>query len=269
MLFQPKDSPVLSLFSLKSEVALITGGARGIGLGAAIGLAEAGADIAITYNSLKPEEVKQVETIFKDLGVKFKAYQCNVVNKKEIAACVEHVLQDFGRLDVVVPNAGVAIQQKGEDFSEENYHKTISVNLDGAFFTAQAAANAFKKQKENGQFKQGRIVFTASISSSIVNYPQPQAPYNASKAALVRLAKCLAVEWVDFARVNCVSPGYIQTDMTDCHPEEWRKVWSGLIPAGRMCSTYELKGLYVFLASHASSYITGEEIIAGGGYSLI
>ncbi|KAF3985372.1 hypothetical protein FT663_01869 [Candidozyma haemuli var. vulneris] len=270
MLFQPSEASIFKLFSLKDNVSLITGGARGIGLGAAIGLAEAGSDIAITYNSSKPDEVKKVEEIFQELGVRFKAYKCNVVNKKDIEACVNQVVSDFGRLDIVVPNAGVAVHQEAEKFTEENYHKTLSVNLDGAFFTAQAAANAFKKQKENSEsFNQGRIVFTASISSSIVNYPQPQAPYNASKAAVVRLAKCLAVEWVDFARVNCVSPGYIATEMTDVHPEEWKKIWFSLIPAKRMCSVYELKGVYVFLASQASSYVTGEEVIVGGGYALL
>ena len=106
------------------------------------------------------------------------------------------------------------------------------------------------------------------MSSLIVNHPQKQAPYNASKAGLVRLAKCLAVEWVDFARVNCVSPGYIDTDMLDVHPKEWRDTWFAQIPAQRLCQTYELKGVYVFLASNASSYITGEELVVGGGYTL-
>lgn len=270
MLYKPSEAPVFDLFSLKGDVSLVTGGARGIGLGAAIGLAEAGSDVAITYNSSKADEVKAVEEIFRELGVRFKAYKCNVVNKEDIESCVQQVLRDFGRLDVVVPNAGVAIQQEAEKFTLENYRKTMNVNLDGAFFTAQAAANAFRKQRgKSDSFKQGRIVFMASISSIVVNYPQPQAPYNASKAAVVRLAKCLAVEWVDFARVNCVSPGYIATEMTGTQPEEWKKVWFSQIPAKRMCSPYELKGVYVFLASQASSYVTGEEVIVGGGYALL
>ena len=118
-------------------------------------------------------------------------------------------MKDFGRLDVVVPNAGIACHVPAEDFTEEEYRNIMAVNLDGAFFTAQAAAQAFKKQKASGILQQGRIVFTASVSSLIVNHPQKQAPYNASKAGLVRLAKCLAVEWVDVAGVNCVAPGFI------------------------------------------------------------
>lgn len=268
MLYQPQDAPVLNLFSLKNKVSLVTGGSRGIGLGAAIGLAEAGSDIAITYNSSAPEYIEELETKFNSYGVKFKAYKCNVCKKAEITHTVDRIMQEFGKLDVVVPNAGVAAHTPAEEYSEEDYRFIMDVNLDGAFFTAQAAANAFKKQKEQGLIKYGNIVFTASVSSLIVNYPQKQAPYNASKAGLVRLAKCLAVEWVDFARVNCVSPGYIATEMLDVHPKEWRETWFAMIPAQRLCATYELKGVYVFLASDASSYMTGEELVVGGGYTL-
>lgn len=269
MLYQPEDASVLQLFSLKNNVSLITGGARGIGLGAAIGLAEAGSAIAVTYNTSKPEEVAKVEAKFKELGVKFKAYQCNVKSRQSIFDCVNQVLEDFGRLDVVVANAGVCLHKKAEEYTEEDYRNTMDVNIDGVFFTAQAAYDAFKKQKEaSDSFKQGRIVITASISSSVVNWPQPQAPYNASKAGVVRMAKCLAVEWIDVCRVNCVSPGYIATDMTQVS-EEWERIWYSLIPAKRMSATYELKGVYVFLASNASSYMTGEEVVVGGAYALI
>ncbi|EGV65452.1 NAD(P)-dependent, short-chain alcohol dehydrogenase [Yamadazyma tenuis] len=269
MLYKNQDAPVLSLFSLKGKVSLITGGSRGIGLAAAIGLAEAGSDVAITYNSSSPSYVKELESQFKNLGVMFKTYRCNVAIKADNDKCVAQVLNDFGRLDVVVPNAGICIHVPAEENTEEQYREVMGVNLDGAYFTAQAAANAFKKQKEQGILEQGRIVFTASVSSGVVNYPQKQAVYNASKAGLVRLAKCLAVEWVDFARVNCVSPGFIDTEMLDVHPKEWRKTWFNMIPAKRLCAPYELKGVYVFIASDASSYMTGEEVFVGGGYTLI
>lgn len=268
MLFQNKDAPVLQLFSLKGKVSLVTGGSRGIGLAVAIGLAEAGSDIAITYNTSGNDYIAGIEKQFIGLGVKFKAYQCNVSNKEQITKCVDQVFADFERLDVVVPNSGVTSQGPAEEFSEQDYRNTMTVNLDGAFFTAQAAANSFKKQKAEGKLDQGRIVFTASVSSQIVNIPQSQAPYNASKAGLVRLAKCLSVEWVDFARVNCVSPGFIVTDMLDSLPNEWRDKWMSMVPAQRFCSPYELKGVYVYLASDASSYMTGAELVVGGGYSL-
>lgn len=269
MLYKNENSHVLNLFSLKGKVSLITGGSRGIGLGVAEGLAEAGSDIAITYNSSSDEYIEELTDNFKKLGVKFKAYKCNVAVKEEITKTIDRVIQEFDRLDVVVPNAGIAIHDAAEDFSQEDYRKIMDVNLDGAYYTAQAAANVFKAQKAAGTLLQGRIVFTASVSSLIVNYPQKQACYNASKAGLVRLAKCLSVEWIDFARVNCVSPGYIDTEMLDIHPKEWRDRWFSLIPAARLCATYELKGVYVFLASDASSYVVGEELVVAGGYTLI
>lgn len=268
MLFAPQDSPVLSQFSLKGKVSLITGGSRGIGLSVAIGLAEAGSDVAVTYNTSTEDYMAQIKQQFAEIGVKFGAYKCNVCEKDQISQCVDQVIADFGRLDTVVSNSGVTAQAPAEDFSEEAYRNVMAVNLDGAFFTAQAAANAFKRQKEEGTLDQGRLIFTASVSSLIVNSPQSQAPYNASKAGLVRLAKCLAVEWVDFARVNCVSPGFIQTDMLDSLPSEWRETWMTMIPGKRFCSPHELKGVYVFLASDASSYVVGSELVVGGGYTL-
>lgn len=268
MLYQPQEDSVLNLFSLKGQVALVTGGSRGIGLAAAIGFAEAGADVAIVYNTLSAEHIKEVGAKFEKLGVKFKAYKCNVVNRKDIFDCVDEVVKDFGKLTIVVPNAGIAIHQPAEDFTEEDYRKTMAVNIDGAFYTAQAAANCFKAQQSKGLLKQGKIIFTVSISSQIVNFPQKQAPYNAAKAGLTRLCKCLAVEWVDFCRVNAVSPGYIDTDMLDVHSEEVRKTWMDMIVGKRHCKIYELKGVYVFLASDASSYVVGEELVVGGGYTL-
>ena len=268
MLYQNQDAPVLQLFSLKNKVSVVTGGSRGIGLAAAKGLAEAGSDVAITYNTTSSDTLSQIEADFAKLGVKFKAYKCNVSEKAQITKCIDDVINDLGKVDVVVPNAGIAANIPAEDYSETDYCKMMNVNLDGAFYTAQAAANAFKALKEQGKINQGRIVFTASVSSLVVNVPQKQAPYNASKAGLVRLAKCLAVEWVDFAKVNCVSPGFIATEMLDVHPDEWKDVWFSMIPGKRLCEPYELKGVYVFLASDASSYVTGEEIVVGGGYTL-
>ncbi|KAH3670878.1 hypothetical protein OGAPHI_000589 [Ogataea philodendri] len=269
MLFKPNNSHVKTLFSLANRVSLITGGSRGIGLAAAIGLAEAGSSVAITYNSSNSKHMEEVAKTFSDLGVSYKAYQCNVSSKQANEDLIEAVVKDFGRLDIVVPNAGICEEYPAEDYPEDAYRKMMAVNLDGAYFTAQAAANSFKKQVAAGILDQGRIVFTASVSASVVNFPQKQAPYNASKAGLVKLAQCLAVEWVDFARVNCVSPGYIETDILDQHPEEYRRFWMSQIPGKRVSAPYELKGIYVFLSSDASSYMTGADITVGGSYTLI
>lgn len=268
-MYQPADDTVKSLFDLSGKVSAVTGGVRGIGLAAAQGLAEAGSDVALIYNSASADLVKEVATkLANKTRVKVRTYQSDVRNKADITRVIELIADDFGRLDIVVPNSGVALYSPAEDFDEQAYRNTLGVNLDGAFFTAQAAANVFKRLVKEKKIRQGKIIFTASVSSIIVNYPQKQAPYNASKAGVVQLAKCLAVEWADFARVNCLSPGYIETDLLSTHPKEWRDRWFSMIPSERLCQTYELKGTYVYLASDASSYMTGAELVVDGAVSF-
>lgn len=170
-------------------------------------------------------------------GIKCAAYQSDVKDQTALEKTLQQVAKDFGKLDIVVANAGIASQHAAEDYTMEQYREIMQVNLDGAFYTAQAAARIFKKQGF------GNLIFTASVSAILVNVPQKQAAYNASKAGVVQLARCLSVEWVDFCRVNCISPGFIATDMLSVHPEEWRQKWFEMIPAARLCDPYELKGV--------------------------
>ncbi|KAK5274534.1 hypothetical protein LTR99_004758 [Exophiala xenobiotica] len=261
VLSKPDNQKVLQAFSLKGKVAAITGGARGIGLEVSRGLAEAGADVAVIFNSSKDAHEIAAE-IAKENGVKCVAYQAEVKSQEAIEATLNQVAKDFGKLDIVVANAGIASHFAAEDATVGQWSEIMKVNLDGAFWTAQAAGRIFKQQGF------GNIIFTASVSAILVNVPQKQAAYNASKAGLVQLARCLSVEWVDFCRVNCVSPGFIATDMLSVHPQEWRDKWFGMIPAQRLCDPYELKGAYVFLASDASSYMTGANLVVDGAYTL-
>ncbi|RSL42238.1 hypothetical protein CEP54_015554 [Fusarium duplospermum] len=143
-----------------------------------------------------------------------KAYKCNVTDRAQVNQVIRTASQELGGLDIVVANAGIADHIPAEDYPEDKFRKILDVNFNGAFWTAQAAANVMKGSKTRGS-----IIFTASVSAILVNVPQKQAAYNASKAAVVHLAKSLAVEWTDFARVNCVSPGFIATDMLDVHPK--------------------------------------------------
>lgn len=239
VLAQPQNQHVLKAFDLTGKVAIITGGARGIGLEVSRGLAEAGANVALIYNSSKAAETTAAE-IASAHNVRAAAYQADVTSQPEIEAAVRQVVKDFGKLDIMVANSGIATGIAAEDYTVEQWREVMKVNLDGAFYTAQAAARVFKEQGH------GNIIFTASVSANLVNVPQKQAAYNASKAGVVQLAKCLAVEWVDFARVNCISPGFIATEILDHHPKEWREKWFDMIPAKRMAQTYELKGVSVF-----------------------
>jgi len=204
------SSPVLSHFSLANKVACVTGGARGIGLEVVRGLAEAGASVALIYTSSK-DAVQTAESIAGATGQRIVAYQSDVRSKSAITATINQIVTDFGRLDICVANAGIAAHQGSLEYAEEDWSEMMKVNLNGAMFTAQAAGNIFKKQAGSDGFA-GSMIFTASVSALLVNVPQTQCAYNASKAAVLHLAKSLAVEWTEFARVNCVSPGFIETE---------------------------------------------------------
>lgn len=207
-LYQPPDvnRNVLSQFSLKGKVAAVTGGAKGIGLEIVRGLAEAGADVALIYSS-NASAHESAAAIAAANGVRVQAYKSDVTTRSTIAATLNQVLQDFGgSLDVVVANAGVCTNCPNLEYTEETWRRDNAVNYDGVMWTAQAAGKIFK---EKGK---GNLIITASVSATLVNIPQTQVAYNASKAAAVHLAKSLAVGWADFARVNCVSPGFIMTE---------------------------------------------------------
>ncbi|KAL3429972.1 hypothetical protein BDV09DRAFT_179359 [Aspergillus tetrazonus] len=261
VLSQPPNQHVTKAFDLTGKVAAVTGGARGIGLEVSRGLAEAGANVAIIYNS-SPTAIETAAEIAAANNVTARAYKANVTDQAEIERTVQQIKRDFGHLDIIVVNSGITSNIPAEEYSVEEWRKIMDVNLDGAFYSAQAAAKIFKEQGR------GNVIFTASVSATLVNVPQKQAAYNASKAAVVQLARCLSVEWVDFCRVNCISPGFIETEILDAHPQEWREKWYSMIPAQRMAQAYELKGAYVFCASDASSYMTGADIVIDGGYTL-
>lgn len=243
-------APVPSHFSLAGKTALVTGGSRGIGLQVATGLLEAGASVAITYSSTSPDKISSlVAKLSKSSpGRKVTVYHCDVADRESVFAVTQRAAQELDGLDIAVANTGIWQNFAVEDCPEHEFRRMLDVNFNSVFWTAQAAASVMKGTKTRGS-----IIFTASVSAILVNVPQKQAAYNANKAAVVHLAKSLAVEWTDFARINCVSPGYISTEMLDMHPKEWRDEWFRMIPGGRMCEPAELKGTYVYLASDASS----------------
>jgi sorbose reductase len=204
-LYKPEPSHVMKQFDLTGKFAAVTGGVRGIGLEAARGLAEAGASVALIYTSSTNADEVAAE-MAKETGKTIKAYKSDVRSMPGIKATLDQIAKDFGRLDIVVANAGIATHYAGLDYTSEQWLEVINVNLNGAFYTAQAAGKIFEAQGH------GNLIFTASVSALLVNVPQKQSAYNSSKAGVVHLAKCLAVEWTEFARVNCVSPGFIATD---------------------------------------------------------
>ncbi|OIW30287.1 sorbitol utilization protein SOU2 [Coniochaeta ligniaria NRRL 30616] len=272
----PQEHRVLPLFSLTGRTAIVTGAGAGIGLAVAQALAEAGANVAIWYNS-NAQAVTRAAEISATYGVQCRAYQVNVTSPEAVEAAVDAAVADLGgRLDVFVANSGVAWEQGPMlDGGLDHYRKVTGTNVDGTFYSARAAGRHFRRQKREGTtvdgrklegFNLGSFIATASMSGHIANVPQLQAAYNASKAAVIHLCKSLGVEWAGFARANSVSPGYIQTEISQFCSPEIRSVWADKIPMGREGQPAELKGVYLYLASDASSYTTGTDIIVDGGY---
>lgn len=204
------------------------------------------------------------------LTVAGKAYQVNVLDAQAVEDAVNAQVKEFNnRLDVFVANSGIPWTQGPMlDGEVAHYRKVVQTDLDGVFYCARAAGRVWREQKEKGLegFSAGSFIATASMSGHIVNIPQLQAAYNAAKSGVRHLCKSLSVEWVQFARVNTISPGYIATEISDFVPKETKDIWRDKIPMGREGEAHELVGAYLYLASDASSYTTGADIIVDGGY---
>ncbi|KAI0867072.1 mannitol dehydrogenase [Xylaria cubensis] len=260
----PTPSKLLDLLSFKGKVIVVTGasGPRGMGIEAARGVAELGADVAITYASRKEGAEKNVEELIKDYGIKAKAYKCNVGDFASVEQLVNDVLNDFGgKIDGFVANAGATADHGVLDGSIEEWNKVIHTDLNGTAYCAKAIGPVFKKQGH------GSLVITASMSGHVANFPQEQTSYNVAKAGCIHMARSLANEWRDFARVNSISPGYIDTGLSDFIDQKTQDLWRSMIPMNRNGDAKELKGAYVYLLSDASTYTTGADIVIDGGYT--
>ncbi|KAL4786220.1 hypothetical protein BJX76DRAFT_128483 [Aspergillus varians] len=259
----PKASHLLDLFSLKGKVVVITGasGPRGMGIEAARGCAEMGANVAITYSSRPEGGEKNAQELSRDYGVKAKAYKLDIGNYASVEKLVKDVIAEFGQIDAFIANAGRTANSGILDGSVEDWEEVVQTDLTGTFHCAKAVGPHFK---ERGS---GSLVITASMSGHIANFPQEQTSYNVAKAGCIHMAKSLANEWRDFARVNSISPGYIDTGLSDFVEKKTQDLWLSMIPMGRNGDAKELKGAYVYLVSDASTYTTGADLVIDGGYT--
>jgi len=232
-----------------------------MGIEAARGCAEMGADIAITYASRKEGADKNVEELTKEYGIKARAYKCNVGDFTNCEQLVADVIKDFGQIDGFIANAGATANSGVLDGSKEDWDKVINTDLNGTAYCAKAVGKHFK---ERGT---GSLIITASMSGHVANFPQEQTSYNVAKAGCIHMARSLANEWRDFARVNSISPGYIDTGLSDFVDRKTQDLWNSMIPVGRPGEAKELKGAYVYLISDASTYTTGADIVIDGGYT--
>jgi sorbose reductase len=258
----PNGRNLLDLLSLKGKVVIVTGasGPKGIGIEAARGCAEMGANIALTYLTREEGGKTNAAAIAKDYGVKAKAYECDIRSWESVQKLVADVLQDFEKVDAFIANSGVATNNGVLEGSVDSWLEVVHTDLNGTFFCAKAIGPHFK---ERGT---GSFVITASMSGHIANYPQEQTSYNVAKAGTLHFAKSLANEWRDFARVNSISPGYIDTGLSDFIAPEMRAQWMSMIPLRREGLATELKGAYAYLVSDASTYMTGADMVIDGGY---
>jgi NAD(P)-dependent dehydrogenase (short-subunit alcohol dehydrogenase family) len=247
------------LFDLTGHKALVTGAGRGIGRVLALGLADAGCDVSILEINL--ESAQRVAEEIEKTGRKALAFKADVTSKAEVDEVFAATAKELSALDICLNVAGVCIHEPAEDTPEEHFDFVVDTNLKGVFLCCQAAARIMIPQKK------GSIINIASMSGSVANVPQKQAHYNASKAGVVLLTKCLAVEWAPYGiRVNSLSPGYTRTELVDMAAHMFAQ-WESLTPMGRMCTPDELVGATIYLASRASSYTTGSDLIVDGGYT--
>jgi 2-deoxy-D-gluconate 3-dehydrogenase len=250
-----------SAFDLSGRVAIITGGNGGIGYGMAKGMAEAGADLVIAARDADKSRAA-VESLGK-LGVRAAAVTVDVESKPSVDAMVEQALARFGRVDILVTNAGVNVRKPPEEYTPEEWDRVLDINLRGTFFSAQSVHAPMKRQGG------GKIITIGSMTS--IFGASFAAPYSASKGGTVQLTRALATAWAkDNIQVNSVLPGWIDTELT----QRARKEVAGLhekvlarTPHGRWGTPEDLAGIGVFLASRASDFITGTAIPVDGGYS--
>ncbi|KZS80584.1 short-chain dehydrogenase [Mycobacterium kansasii] len=251
---------VLDLFDLHGKRALITGGSTGIGKKVALAYVQAGAQVAIAarHSDVLATAAEELAAA----GGTVLPICCDVTAQEQVTSMVDRVTAELGGIDIAVCNAGIVGITPLLEMSLEEFERIQNTNVTGVFLTAQAAARVMVEQGQGGV-----IITTASMSGHIINVPQQVSHYCTAKAAVIHLTKAMAVELAPHRiRVNSVSPGYILTELVE-PLAEYHRLWEPKIPLGRLGRPGELTGLYLYLASEASSYMTGSDIVIDGGYT--
>ncbi|MEA4925635.1 MAG: glucose 1-dehydrogenase [Syntrophomonadaceae bacterium] len=257
---------IQKLFDLKGRVAVVTGGSIGIGQQMAEGLAEAGANVVIAARKVERCEA-EADKIMKTLGVKALPVRCDVSDQESVNNLIATTVKEFGRIDIMVNNAGVVWGQSAVDLSIKGWRKCLDINLNGCFFGCQAAGREMIKQKYgkiiNITSVTGVVGFTTDIDSAEC------LSYQVSKGGILIMTKDLAVKWARYGiNVNSICPGYFPTEVTQytIGSEQGDALMDTHIPMKRWGGDEDLKGAVVYLASEASAYVTGHNLAVDGGY---
>ena len=253
-----------SLFSLKDKVALIVGGGGELGKSMALGIAKAGADVVIA--DIKAQAANEVSEEIAALGRKSAGFQVDVTDSKKVDQMVDEVIDQFSKIDILVNSAGISRHIPAHEMTDEDWETVVKINLNGTFFCCRAVGKYMIKQGK------GSIINIASMSGSITNKDSFNASYCASKGGVKMLSKQLAEQWARYnIRINSISPGYMRTQLAISYIDDPKnKKWIEMVsPMKRAGMPDELMGLAIYLASDASSFVTGEDVIIDGGWTIV
>ena len=246
------------MFGLDGQVAFITGAARGLGQFYSATLAEAGADIVVS--DLKLDTLEETVKLVESFGRKALALECNVRDVDSIQAAMEKAAAHFGRIDILINNAGLNVRKRALDITQADWDTVLEINLRGQFFVAQACARVMKEQGY------GRIVNVGSVTTHFAY--KGMTPYCASRGGVRQMTMSLACDYAEYGiSVNCLAPGWYATEQTRvlCENDEWREYIFDRIPMHRMGVFDELRAPLLFLTSKANSYYTGQVVLVDGG----